>query len=116
MTDEGHHTMTMREQMARAIAECEYGRIDYSPPWWGDDEDQPPNTIRLTDREKERYLAFADAALDLIRDPSDEMVERCAEAIEDELTAEDGWMVNTQALTNMCRDHARACLAGCGRW
>ena len=38
-------------------------------------------------------------------------VEAVARAIEDQLTAEDGWMVGTPALSSMCRDFAQAAIA-----
>lgn len=41
---------------------------------------------------------------------NDELVERAARAIEDQLTEEDGWMVGTPALAEMCRDFAQAAL------
>ena len=38
-------------------------------------------------------------------------VEAVAQAIEDQLTAEDGWMVGTPALSSMCHDFAQAAAA-----
>jgi len=38
-------------------------------------------------------------------------VEAVAQAIEDQLTAEDGWMVGTPALSSMCHDFAQAAIA-----
>lgn len=38
-------------------------------------------------------------------------VEAVARALEDQLTAEDGWMVGTPALSSMCRDFAQAAIA-----
>ncbi len=38
-------------------------------------------------------------------------VETVAQAIEDQLTAEDGWMVGTPALSSMCHDFAQAAIA-----
>ena len=38
-------------------------------------------------------------------------VEAVAQAIEDQLTAEDGWMVGTPALFCMCHDFAQAAIA-----
>lgn len=38
-------------------------------------------------------------------------VEAVARAIEDQLTAEDGWMVGTPALSSMCHDFALAAIA-----
>ena len=38
-------------------------------------------------------------------------VEAVARAIEDQLTAEDGWMVGTPALSSMCRDFALVAIA-----
>lgn len=38
-------------------------------------------------------------------------VEAVAQAIEDQLTAEDGWMVGTPALSSMCRDFALVAIA-----
>lgn len=42
---------------------------------------------------------------------SEDEVERVALAIEDQLTAEDGWMVGTPAVATMCRDFAQAAIA-----
>lgn len=38
-------------------------------------------------------------------------VEAVARAIDDQLTAEDGWMVGTPALSSMCHDFAQAAIA-----
>ena len=38
-------------------------------------------------------------------------IQAVAQAIEDQLTAEDGWMVGTPALSSMCHDFAQAAIA-----
>jgi len=38
-------------------------------------------------------------------------IQAVAQAIEDQLTAEDGWMVGTPALSSMCRDFALVAIA-----
>lgn len=38
-------------------------------------------------------------------------IQAVARAIEDQLTAEDGWMVGTPALSSMCHDFAQAAIA-----
>ena len=40
----------------------------------------------------------------------DELVEAVADAIEEQLTAEDGWEVGTPQLKRMCQDFARAAI------
>ena len=62
--------MTMREQMARAMLDAVENGNNMSD--WLDN---------VADYPEMAFLKLADAALDLIANPSDEMVERCAEVL-----------------------------------
>jgi len=63
---------------------------------------------RYTDRD---FIAAWNTRADAAPTPKADEVEAVARAIEDQLTAEDGWMVGTPALSSMCHDFAQATIA-----
>jgi hypothetical protein len=63
-----------------------------------------------SDNEAEAIAAWNTRA-DAAPTPKADEVEAVARAIDDQLTAEDGWMVGTPALSSMCHDFAQAAIA-----
>lgn len=51
------------ERAARAICAKAFEMDEMVDPWWGDQASQPPNSIRLSGAQKDRFRAFAKAAL-----------------------------------------------------
>jgi hypothetical protein len=51
------------EAMARAICARAFEMDEMVDPWWGDQATQPGNSIRLSGVQKDRFRAFATAAL-----------------------------------------------------
>lgn len=67
-------------------------------------------SMGYSDNEAEAIAAWNTRA-DAAPTPKADEVEAVAQAIEDQLTAEDGWMVGTPALFCMCHDFAQAAIA-----
>ena len=67
-------------------------------------------SMGYSDNEAEAIAAWNTRA-DAAPTPKADEVEAVARAIDDQLTAEDGWMVGTPALSSMCHDFAQAAIA-----
>ena len=76
------------ERIARKLSAVANEEIEFSPPWWSEDGDQPGDTILVPDDKKALYRRQAQAVLDEIRDPSEKMLDagREVKAWEDDPT------------------------------
>ena len=61
------------ERIARKLSVVANEEIEFAPPWWSEDGDQPGDTILVSEDKKALYRRQAQAVLEEMRDPSDLM-------------------------------------------